>query len=83
MTNRGSGKGSGSRARKNVRFGSADTRGAGVFTENEFRKDGSSLNSSFSLNNKNANMSKADKEQIMLFNPINNGLSGSLTGRIF
>ena len=49
--------------------------------QDRYQKDDTKHNSYPSMNNQNANnLSATEREHIMLFNPLNGGLSGSFTG---
>ena len=62
-------------------MGSRTKTAAGLSFSQEKYNDNNVMHNSYPLiNNQNANLSKAERDHIMLFNPLNDGLSGSLTG---
>ena len=64
-----------------VRFGGLKGNNAsGTFSKKEPYTEDLKHNSYPMMNNQNTHLSKAEREHIMLFNPLHEGLSGSLTG---
>ena len=67
----------------NVRFENFTERqnnASGIFSTKEPYNDDLKHNSYPLMNNQNTHLSKAERDHIMLFNPLTDGLSGSLTG---